>query len=98
MPETGPTKTIFEQTINSARQQTEGYCANAYRLLQMNSAGYSLLASWEDRIRGAIRERDALLKSSRELLTLLEEDTDALKLLRQEIAVRLDRQEKDSVA
>ena len=98
MPEIEPTKTIFELEMNTARQQTEGYCTNAYRLLQMNNNSYSLLVSWENRVREATHERETLLKNARKLLAQLEEDIDVLKLLRREISVRLNRQEQELAA
>lgn len=98
MPEIEPTKTAFELEINTARQQTEGYCTNAYRLLQMNSSSYSLLVSWEDRVGEAIHEREVLLKNARKHLAQLEEDIDVLKLLRHEITVRHNRQEQELAA
>lgn len=59
---------------------------------------YSLLVSWENRVREATHEREALLKSARKLLAQLEEDIDVLKLLRREINVRLNRQEQELAA
>lgn len=59
---------------------------------------YTLLVLWENRIASAIYEREELLKSSKKLLAQLDEDIDALRLLRQEIGIKLDRQEKSAIA
>lgn len=81
MPDTKPLKESLETDLKNTQQLTESYCSSTYRLLQTNNS-YTLLVLWEDRIASAIHEREALLKSSKKLLTQLDEDIDALKLLR----------------
>lgn len=97
MPDANPLKRSFEQEIKSKQQLTDLYCTSAYRLLQNNNS-YTLLVLWKERITSAIREHRNLVKSLHKLLSQLDEDTAALELLRQEIAIRIDHQEKTAKA
>lgn len=98
MPDIKPFKESFEANLEQAKHLTENYCSKACNVLRKNNTSYTLLVLWEERITSAIHEREALLKSSTKLLAQLDEDIDSLRLLRQEIGLRLNRQEKTEAA